>query len=80
MERELRRIECRSDGGEVVIVIELQFFDIQKTAAGDREYPGARRFALISGGGVRLIDARTYEDIDTGAWLHLVGSGPDRTF
>ncbi|MBN8846148.1 hypothetical protein EEB18_002180 [Sphingopyxis sp. OPL5] len=80
MERELRRIECRSDGGEVVTVVELQFFDIQKTAAGDREYPGARRFALMGGGGVRLIDARTYEDIETGAWLHLVGSGPDRTF
>ncbi len=36
-------------------------------------YPGARRFALDTGELVRLIDARTYEVIETGELLLLVG-------
>lgn len=78
MERELRRIECRTDCGEPAIVVEMQFFDIRKTAAGVREYPGARRFAIAGGGALRLIDARTFEVVDTGALLYLIDADDDR--
>lgn len=69
MERETNRFRCTGDDGSWIVVVEHQHFDRRKNAQGHRVYPGARRFALDTGEPVRLIDARTYEVIETGELL-----------
>lgn len=69
MERETNRIRFIGSDDVAVVVIEHQHFDIQQTSAGRRIYPGARRYALVTGDSVRVIDNGTYQVIGTGELL-----------
>jgi hypothetical protein len=69
MERELDRIRCLGDDGSTVFVVEIQHVDHRETAAGERTYPGARRWELAAGGQVRRIDRDTFEVVATGELL-----------
>ena len=71
-ERERRRIECLGVRGEAVTVLELQYYHLEETASGIRHHPGARRFQIPDGRALRLVDARTFEVIDTGELLRQV--------
>lgn len=62
-----------NEGGDAVVLVERQYYDRRSTAAGDREYPGARRIETLGGIAVRLIDARTYEVPETGEFLRDAG-------
>lgn len=73
MDRELRRIRCVNEDGDMVVLVERQYYDRRSTAAGDREYPGARRVETLGGMSVRLIDATTYEVPETGELLRGAG-------
>lgn len=54
-----------NDDGDMVVIVERQYYDRRRTAAGDREYPGAWRIETLGGAAVRLIDATTYEVSET---------------
>ena len=64
MEREITR--CIGDDGSPLLVIEYQLVDRQRTTAGKRDYPGARRLALDSGEPVRPLGDGLWEVIATG--------------
>ncbi len=53
----------------MVVVVEIQHIDRRETAAGERTYPGARRWELAAGGQVRRIDRDTFEVVATGELL-----------
>lgn len=69
MERELDRIRCLGDDGSTIVVVEVQHVARRETAAGDRIYPGARRWELLAGGQVRRIDRDTFEVVASGELL-----------
>jgi hypothetical protein len=69
MERELDRIRCLGDDGSTVFVVEIQHIDRRETVAGERTYPGARRWELSTGERVSRIDRDTFEMVATGEVL-----------
>lgn len=72
LERETLTSRCVDDNEVTVFVVQHQHFDRRRTTSGEREYPGARRWALTTGEAVRVIDGRTYEVIDSGELLRRV--------
>ena len=64
-ERELERIRCIGDDGAMLIVVCFQLF-MEVTNGAKRRFPGARRWALLDGQAVRVIDSRTFEVTATG--------------
>jgi hypothetical protein len=69
MEREISRTRCIGDDGSPLTVVEFQLIDRRRTAAGTRDYPGARRLALDSGEAVRSLGDGLWEVIATGEVL-----------
>jgi hypothetical protein len=69
MEREISRTRCVGDDGSPLVVIEYQHVERRQTDSGERNYPGARRWALTSGEKVRPLGDGVWEVIATGEVL-----------
>ena len=56
MERETNRIRCLGEDGSTIVVVEHQDIEQRLTDIGLRTYPGARRFAIVTGEVLRRLD------------------------
>jgi hypothetical protein len=72
METEIGRWRCLAEDESSLIVLEFQHLAPSAPGAPVRRYPGARRHALSTGEAVRIIDATTFEIVDSGELLRRI--------